>query len=353
MYADNEQKQTSQNIIYQAFSLLWRVSVTPSTFVVLSLLWCLDLGLGSVGAYFTDPNFAARMDAYPFNLWLKEIAPRTYPDSLWVYILVVLSWLMVISLLLCSINWLFNRRKRLRGLGEFFVHIGFLLIFTGFVVGAIWGERRQGVLVPLGGIQTMPAMGISLNLTEIVETKDYSGRSLDTVSRLTLLKGEEAIETATVRLNHPLMSGEMVIYPRGSSEYIAKVTLAAKRGHKTLEPGQKMKLANGDLLQLNAILQEGERRGVAVGPGILLNHTPAEDIVNGRQLYLTTISPGRDQAKISESETIRLASFHYSKAGRYDVHRDPGIGLVLWGTYLLGFGTVWAFLGYIKAKTRA
>jgi hypothetical protein len=38
--------------------------------------------------------------------------------------------------------------------------------------------------------------------------------------------------------------------------------------------------------------------------------------------------------------------------GRYDVHRDPGVRLVLAGAVLLFAGTLWAFATYLAA-TRA
>ena len=60
----------------------WRLSVHPVTFVVLSVLWCVDLAAGSIAAYYNDPQFWQKMDAYPFNLWLKQVAPGTFPVSL-------------------------------------------------------------------------------------------------------------------------------------------------------------------------------------------------------------------------------------------------------------------------------
>jgi hypothetical protein len=56
---------------------LWAVFVHPVTFVVLSILWCIDLAGGSIAAYFNDPQFWQKMDAYPFN------TPSTSGSNRW------------------------------------------------------------------------------------------------------------------------------------------------------------------------------------------------------------------------------------------------------------------------------
>ena len=131
-------------------SVLWRAAVHPVTFVVLCLLWCLDLGLGSLLAY-ERPDIFGSMDAYPFALWLREVGRRALPWSAWVYLLAALTWAMTASLALCTANWFWRRRRSLRGLGEVLVHLGFLLVFGGFVVEATLGARAHGVVVPEGG----------------------------------------------------------------------------------------------------------------------------------------------------------------------------------------------------------
>ena len=110
-----------------------RLAISPTTFVVLSTLWCVDLGAGSLFSYW-NPQVFGTMDAYPFALWLREVGRRALPRSLWVYALAALSWGMVVSLLFCTVNWFLWRRKRLRGVGELLVHLGFLSVFAGFVL---------------------------------------------------------------------------------------------------------------------------------------------------------------------------------------------------------------------------
>ena len=244
---------------------LWRAAVNPVTFVVLCLLWCLDLGLGSLLAYQRADLFGS-MDAYPFALWLRGVGRRALPWSAWVYLLAALTWAMTVSLALCTANWFWRRRGNLRSLGEVLVHLGFLLIFSGFVIEAVAGTRVHGVLVVEGRSTPIPQLGLALGLERVSLVTSPRGEVLDTVSALTVDRGGAPVR-GTARLNHPLIDGATVVYPRGTEEV----------------------------------------------------PTP-----HGRFLV-----------------------------GRYDVHRDPGVRLVLSGAALLFAGTLWAFTTYLAAPRLA
>lgn len=240
--------------------LLWRLATSPVTFVVLCLLWCLDLGLGSLLAYQREDLFGA-MDAYPFAIWLREVGRGILPWSAWVYLLAALTWLMTASLALCTANWFWKRRRRWRGLGEILVHLGFLLVFTGYVVGAALGTRVHGVTVPEGREAEVRGMGLVLGVRKIAFVRNAAGEVLDTVSELSLTGSRGGAIRGTSRLNHPLISGATVVYPRGAREV---------------------------------------------------------DTPSGRFVL-----------------------------GRYDVHHDPGVWLVLVGAVLLFAGTIWALTDYL------
>ncbi len=65
----------SRGLAGKALTGLWRLAVSPVTFVILALLWCLDLGAGSLLAY-RRPDLFGSLDAYPFAVWLEQEAPR-------------------------------------------------------------------------------------------------------------------------------------------------------------------------------------------------------------------------------------------------------------------------------------
>ncbi len=333
---------------------LWAVFVHPVTFVVLSILWCIDLAGGSIAAYFNDPQFWQKMDAYPFNLWLKQVAPGTFPLSLWLYILVVLSYLMILSLLLCTINWFWKRRKRLQGFGEVFVHLGFLLIFAGFVGGSALGHRSSVVLEE-GQVLPVEGMGLSVKLQGFEVVRSPQGRPLDTISDLAVFAGDRKMAEGKVRTNHPLIKGSTVIYPPDDYEYgvTGGVFGTSTSGALTVRTGRDAALKDGRFLSVGGVLQEGQRREGAVGPGILLLIRDRGGRVAG-SAYLSS-APGMRSTALLGGVRITLGQLLDSNRGVFRVHYDPGVWLVILGSVILAFGTVWAlagFLGIIKDEDK-
>ena len=249
---------------------LWRLAVSPVTFVVLCLLWCLDLGLGSLLAYERADIFGS-MDAYPFALWLREVGRRALPWSAWVYVLAALTWAMTASLALCTVNWFWRRRRSLRGLGEVLVHLGFLLVFGGFVVEATLGTRVHGVVIAEGGSAPVPALGLTLRLERIELVTSPAGEVVDSVSTLSVGR-DGAWVGGTTRLNHPLIDGATVVYPRGTQEMpTRRGPLLVGRYDVHRDPGVRFVLAGAVLLFAGTLwafamyLVGG--RGVTVRPG--------------------------------------------------------------------------------------
>ena len=334
--------------------LFWRILVHPVTFVVLSVLCCLDLAAGSIAAYFNDPFFWQKMDAYPLNLWLREIAPRDFPASLWVYILTGLSCMMVLSLLLCTVNWFLKRRKRLKSFGEVLVHLGFLLIFTGFVGGSALGYRTS-VLLQEGQVLPLKDMGISLELRGFDLVQSPWGRPLDTISEVAVYIDDRLAAQGKVRTNHPLIKGSTVIYPPEDYEIGVEgaVLGTSAYGVVSVRAGQGVLLGDGRKLSVGGALQESQRRGGAVGPGILLLLQDRE----GRVLASAYLSnaPGMKNTAFLKDVRVTLGQLLRSSRGVFRVHHDPGVWLVILGSVILALGTLWAlaaFLGIIKDPER-
>jgi hypothetical protein len=294
---------------------VWKTSTHPVTFVVLSLLWCLDLAAGSITAYRADPDFSTRMDAYPFRLWLQEVGSRTLPHSLWIYILVLLSYLLVLSLLLCTVNWFIRRRNRLRGLGEVLVHLGFLFLFGGFVIGSTFGSRTQGIAVPVGAAAKIAGSDLALRLDDLRIRRDASGRPRETVSDITLLQGGKEAARGEVRLNHPMIHGSTVVYPRDTARRVVGAELSVAGGAPVrIAGGGALDLEGGRRLRAAALLQEGEGRGSMTGPGVFLTLRSG----GGGHLGTAYLSPGGGEADGARSSAEFLSSWSVSPGSRWD-----------------------------------
>ncbi len=324
---------------------VWEIAVSPSTFVVLSILWCLDLAVGSLVAYRADPRFWIRMDAYPFNLWLREVAPLEWPRSLWVYILVVLTYLVVASLVLCTVNWFFRKRRRLRGMGEVLVHLGFLFVFAGFVLGSGFGSRVQGVRVTEGG-EAPVGRGLSLRVERVEVVRGPGGHAWDTVSRVALVREGRVVARGTVRTNHPLIHGTTVVYPQGASARVAGAVLATTRGTVRLRPGADAPVGTEGVLRIRALLDPGERWGPYIGPGAVVELAAPDGRTRGSAFF----SPGTRGVVNLGGLRVRLLELELAPGGIYNVHRDPGVWLVLAGACVLTLGTFWAVAGYLVRR---
>jgi hypothetical protein len=325
---------------------LWRLAVSPVTFVVLSLLWCLDLGIGSLLAYWR-PDLFGGLDAYPFKVWLELEAPRAWPDSLWVHLLVVLSWLMVASLLLCTVNWFLYRRKRLKGLGEVLVHLGFLLVFAGYVIGAASGARTLGVRLPVeGGTTRVASQDVVLTLRSVRPILSATGEVQGASSDLEVVSRGERAVSPRVQINHPLMAGSTVVYPRGVQQQVEGARLVVPgSGPIELRPGGPVRLPGGTNLELAGILQPDESRDNLQGPGVFVTVRPAGG--TPATAYLSTQEGMAAEASIG-GEKLVLAELRGPFLAVYDVHYDPGVWFVIGGALLITLGTVWAFVGYLR-----
>lgn len=331
-------------IILRMPGIFWQAFISPTTFVIISLLWCLDLGSGSLIAYRRSDLFGS-MDAFPFGVWLEKMGRGALPQSLWVYFLVILSYMMVASLLFCTVNWFIRRRTGVRGLAEVMVHLGFLLVFAGFVVGSAFGARTQGVRIPEGMQRSVPAMGVSLRLEKIRAVLSEDGSVLDTVSELVLADEDGASLTGKVRTNHPLIHGSTVVYPRGSIRRISGATLGVGGwGIVDLEEGRPVSREGAGTLGIWGILQRGEKRGPYTGPGLFITLRPPGDAA-GRSAYLSPVG-GMTSVDL-EGTRVVFKSFLDHSMGIFDIHRDPGVWMVFAGAVILVLGTMWALAGYM------
>ncbi|MFV1957486.1 MAG: cytochrome c biogenesis protein ResB [bacterium] len=327
-------------------NIVWSTLTSPVTFVVISFLWSLNLGLGSIAAYFDDRMFHMKMDSVPFNVWLREVAPESLPQSLWIYILVVLTYLMVASLLLCTVNWFFRKRRRFKGIGEVLVHLGFLLIFAGFVLGSAFGQRTL-VEVIEGGTSKVPMMDLTLSLQRLEVIRSPDGGSLDTLSEISLTGGDGVSDVGRIRLNHPLISGNTVVYPPDDYGYfiIGGVVGTSEAGVRYMERGSAVELAGGRKLILENIVQPGQTMGKITGPGLFLVIRDTEGTVVDTG-YISS-APGNKSPISLGGTTVTLGQLREAAIGRYRVNYDPGVWLVITGAVLLALGTLWALAGYL------
>lgn len=324
---------------------LWNLAVSPTVFVVLCIFWCIDLGVGSILAYQRDPKFWMKMDSVPFNMWLKKMAPAEFPHSLWVYIFVGLTLLMVLSLVLCTIGWFMQRRKRKRTMAEVLLHLGFFLVFAGFAVGSAYGERVQNIVAGAGAEVDVSELGVKLKLSGVRTNRDAEGNDLETISDIELLdSGGNVLKSHPARLNHPLIHGATVVYPMGGEERTDRVSFVVEgTGKIELAPGAAATISGGREIMVKGVLERGQRYNRWSGPGaFVIIREPGGGQVGD---YIGE-HPMFSQRRFGNL----MVAWAGAVTGQYavlNVHHDPGVQLVFAGAVLLTLGTLWALFVYL------
>jgi hypothetical protein len=329
------------------FIKFWNILVSPAGFVLLSSLWSLDLAIGSIIAYKRDPKFWTKMDSMPFDVWLERFAPMELPHSLWVYLLVGLTWLVMISLVLCTIGWFLSRRARHRGMAEVLVHLGFMLVFIGFIIGNGWGERVQNVSARQGEVLDIDSLGVRLKLDGVDIKRDEAGNALDTISRVSLFNShDDLLVEGEARLNHPLIYGATVVYPAGGGERVTGATLLiGGMGSVSVDSSLVTALLDGRELRVKGALDKDQRYSRWVGPGVFitLSQKGGPEMAGVFVGELPTFEKGR----LGNLDVTYVKSIKSIEAN-FNVHRDPGVWFVILGALILGLGTIWALGGYLR-----
>ena len=190
-------------------------------------------------------------------------------------------------------------------------------------------------------------MGVSLMLRQLDVVGPPGKPAVDTRSSLVLFPEEGDPLHGTARANHPMIRGSMVVYP---PEDYGRVVIGGVVGTSTsgairLSPGEENTLADGRSLVLGGVLQAGQKRGSAVGPGVLVLMKGDGGKTFG-SAFLSGAPGMRNTAEIG-GINLTLGELTRAAGGLYRVHKDPGIRMVIAGTIILALGTIWALAVYL------
>lgn len=160
-----------------------------------------------------NPEFFAVMDRMSLSTWLSQIAARSPLLTLWVPLAGLLLFLLFLNTLCCFIDWALAIHSRWRKSGEYLIHLGFILLVVAYLWGGLAGFRSEGNRLFVG--QTMPLKlpGMYLRLEAFQPIMGPAGRPMNMLNSLVLLKGDNEVARAEVRINHPLTWRGLVILP--------------------------------------------------------------------------------------------------------------------------------------------
>lgn len=129
-------------------SRLWKLLCSLKLTIVLASLATLLAVGGSVLMPFNPAFFD--LDSMPLGQWLNGIGRQHLELTWWIPAGGVVIVLLGVNTLCCFVDWLFHIRTRWRKAGEYFIHLGFVLILCAFLWGSQTGFRSEKKRCPDG-----------------------------------------------------------------------------------------------------------------------------------------------------------------------------------------------------------
>lgn len=291
--------------------------------------------------------------------WFTRFGRPNAGLSWWLYVVAASVLLLGINTLCCFVDWLLRFRARWRKSGEYLIHLGFVLCLIAFVWGSFAGSRSEGNAVRVGATlpleHILPGYALRLDAFEPVFT---GGQFSDMRSTLTLLRDGRKLRQQTIRLNHPLTEGDLIVLPSTFRQEADGFLFDSTQGPVELRPGSVLRSADGGALRVLRFFPDVRRSGdgrVFPTDGELNN--PAFEL----ELLHPQNSPWRGWYLLREGLPQPLAMAGVQLRPRepllravsvLTINRDPGAGLANVGGILMGLGALFALASFYAKRRR-
>ncbi len=298
------------------------------------------------------------MDKMALMQWYLSEGLRGPELSWWVGLTGVLILLFALNTLCCFIDWIFRFRARWRKSGEYLIHLGFVLLVTGYTWGAFAGQRSEQNALIQGQTMAVPNMpGYFLRLDKFDPQFSPEGRPLDMINELTLLQGDQPVHSATAYTNNPLMYGDLVVIPISMGRSATGFTGSLNElGQISMVPGEIFRVRGMELEILEFLPNVVRRPGGVILPAGPNLANPAfrlrltADGQSGEFWYL--LREGLPQPLIQRGLRLRPANPIAVNHSLLTINRDPGAGLALAGGFAMLAGVIFALGSFYYKRSR-
>ncbi|HSR10085.1 MAG TPA: cytochrome c biogenesis protein ResB [Thermodesulfobacteriota bacterium] len=247
---------------------------------------------------------------------------------------------------------LFWERGKYSRLGFYCIHLSVLVILAGALIGLYFGFRgyvniAEGEVADRAALQKGNAsrpLGFEVKLDKFTVAFYPSGAPREFKSVVTIMEGGKPVATEPIRVNHPLtykgISLYQASYGLASVESVTlwiqdlttgkEVTAAAKMGARTEIPGTQGTFA------VARFVSDFQGGGPAFQIVVSEPSRPVETFwILQRHPEFSAGRPGRYQFRVKEMEPRYYSGLQVTK--------DPGVGVVWAGCFLLFAGFYLAF----------
>lgn len=327
-------------------SRLWSWLCSLKLAVVLASLATLTAIAVSLLIHF-NPQVFATLDQFELRDWYAGFGRKAPGLAAWFYLTGILVMLLAVNTCCCFLDWLRCFSARWRKVGEYLIHLGFVLVVIAYFWGSFAGSRRADVDLALEHPLALAEIpGYFLRLEKIEPVIGSGGYPVDFHHTLTLLHGDQPLKTATLAANTPLIIDDLVVVATGTRPQIFgySVLLPELRRAANLYPGAVIALNDTAQLQIQDIRFDGP-----LAPVLQLTLFDG-----GNRLW-----HGWYSMRQPPPEPLRAAGFRpvvnrplQRIASTLTIHRDPGRNLALCGAGLLTIGVVLALFSFYAKRRR-
>ena len=229
--------------------------------------------------------------------------------------------------------------------GRVVAHLSFVVILVGGLIGSTWGFRDNELAVPVGSRVTVGhGTGLSVEATSFSDSYYMNGAPSDFASDLVVYKGDKAVRTQTVRVNHPLRYDGISFYQSFFGP-AAAMRVSTPTGARVFDGGVPLPWGSDDGKHRigRFVLPEQGLTVFLVGPA----SGEVDRTIQAGQIQLEVYKTGQDAPVAtqvaSQGKPARIAGldFTFVRERQFTgliVARDPGSWLVWLGATLLVAG---------------
>lgn len=336
--------------IWKFFCSLELAIVLASTATILAIS-------GSLVMHF-NPRIYENLESQPLGRWMAQTLPGHIELTWWFPLFAILLMLLGINTLCCFFDWVFKIRSRWRKTGEYLIHLGFVLVLGAFTWGSIAGIRIPAQPVMVG--QKIPVPGLEghfLRLDDFSPLPAPSGRPMDMMNKVTLLKGEDPLTEMTLKTNNPLTYKGLVVIPSsyGQSPTGFRVMIQGI-GVVNLTPGAEIELgAKGHLSITNFFPNASfsgtgsviSRGGGLINPALQVTWTPPDDPVWQGWYFIRKAPP---QALTNAGISFRPLEPYFQLHSLLTLNYDPGASLALIGGCSMLLGVMVSMVSFYRKR---
>lgn len=245
-------------------------------------------------------------------------------------------------------------KNRFSPLGTYVIHLSLILLLVGYLMGSYMGFKDTSFIVPEGATKSIGYnTGLSLHLNSFTDEYWPDGLPKDYRSNVDVIKNNQVVQSAVIRVNHPLVYQGVRVYQsffgpaaqikvtdaNGQDLYNGTVALSGVDTSQSYQrPSGALSLGqNGYILYI-------------FGRAVNLADPELNKGQVGFELFKTGSNTPIASTKLDQGVPYKAGDFQVTYLGSsefsgFEISRDPGINLI-WiaaGLFLLGLTIVFYF----------